>query len=234
MTSRNTKRLIAVGALLCSATLLPAPKASAATFLASDVTNWIGPAAGAGISQSVLVIQWPGQSAWAWGIRWDSAETHNGSDLLTALTGADPRFKATISGTGYVSNLTWDADLNGTPELSFPPYNAGTGEYLNFFVNNLQLDGNYNNGAAPAGAHVLPPLGSPYDEAGPGTWVSSNTGATGRPLADGSWDGWVYADFSSTGPGAVVNAPALIPEPGSASVLVLCAAGSLLRRRRAA
>lgn len=233
MTSCKTKRLIAVGALFCSATFLPSVS-SAATFLASDVTNWIGPAAGTGVSQSVLVIQWPGQSAWAWGIRWDSASEQTGNDLLTALMGADPRFKATVSGSGFVTNLTWDADLNGTPELSFPGFNAETGEYLNYFVNNLQQEGNYNNGAAPAGAHVLPPLGSPYDEAGPGTWVSSNTGANGRPLADGSWDGWVYADFSSSGLGAVVNAPALIPEPGSASVLLLCVAGSLLRRRRAA
>lgn len=232
MTSIKTKRLTAAGALFCSAIFITTPS-RAATFLASDVTNWIGPAAGTGVSQAVLVIQWPGQSAWAWGIRWNAADSKNGSDLLTALMGADPRFKASISGSGFVTNLTWDTDLNGAADLSFPAYNAVTGEYLNYFVNNAQQDGNYNNGAAPAGAHVLPPLGSPYDEAGPGAWVSSNTGSNGRPVADGSWDGWVYADFSSNGPGAVVNAPALVPEPG-ASVFLLFAAGSLLRRRRVA
>ncbi|MES2706629.1 MAG: hypothetical protein V4726_08510 [Verrucomicrobiota bacterium] len=232
MTSCKTKRLIAVGALFCSATFLPSAS-SAATFLASDVSNWIGPAAGTGVSQAVLVIQWPGQSGWAWGIRWNTADSKNGGDLLMALAGTEPRFRASISGTGFVSNLTWDSDLNGTADLSFPAYNAETGQYLNYFVNNNQQDGNFNNGAAPAGAHILPPLGSPYDEGGPGVWVSSNTGSNGRPLADGSWDGWVYADFSSSGPGAVVNAPALVPEPGS-SVFLLFAAGSLLRRRRAA
>lgn len=232
MTSRKTKRLIAVGALFCSATLLP-HNSSAATFLASDVTNWIGPSAGAGISQAVLVVQWPGQSPWAWGLRWNSAVPKTGSDLLLALVGADPRFQATISGSGFVSNLKWDADLNGAADLSFPGFNPDTGEYLNYFVNNHQQDGVFDNGAAPAGAHILPPLGSPYDEGGPGTWVSSNTGANGRPLADGSWDGWVYADFSSSGPSLAVNAPALIPEPGVSAFLIL-AAGTLWIRRRAA
>lgn len=225
-------RLIAAGALLCSANLL-AVNAGAATFLASDVTNWIGPAAGAGVSQTVLVIQWPGQTAWAWGIRWESTETKNGTDLLTALMGAEPRFKATISGTGFIGNLSWDADLNGTADLTFPPFNPDTGEYLNYFVNNPQQDGNYNNGAAPAGAHILPPAGSPYDEAGPGAWYSSNTGANGRPVVDGSWDGWVYADFSSAGPGTAVNAPTLIPEPGAPALLLLLGAARLVARRRA-
>lgn len=224
-------RLTAAGALFCSANLLVS-QAGAATFLTSDVTNWIGPAAGTGVSQTVLVIQWPGQTAWAWGIRWESVENKNGGDMLLALMGAEPRFKATISGTGFVSNLTWDADLNGTAELSFPGYNADTGEYLNYFVNNPQQDGNYNNGAAPAGAHILPPAGSPYDEAGPGAWYSSNTGVNGRPVVDGSWDGWVYADFSSAGPGLAVNAPDLIPEPGApALVLLLGAVGLVVRRR---
>lgn len=231
MTSRKTMRLTAAGALFCSANLLVS-HAGAATFLAQDVTNWIGPDAGSGVSQAVLVVQWPGQTAWAWGIRWEATETKTGSDLLTALMGAEPRFKAAISGTGFISNLAWDADLNGTADLSFPAFNPDTGEYLNYFVNNLQQDGNFNNGAAPAGAHILPPLGSPYDEAGPGTWYSSNTGANGRPLADGSWDGWVYADFSSSGPGMTVNAPAPIPEPGAPVLVLLLGAGGLVVRRR--
>lgn len=233
MTSRKTKRLIAVGALFCSATLFN-HDASAATFLASDVTHWIGPAAGAGISEAVLVVQWPGQNAWAWGVRWDSAVSQTGSGLLLALVGAEPRFHATISGSGFVSNLTWDADLNGAEELSFPGFNPDTGEYLNYFVNNHQQEGVFDDGAAPAGAHILPPLGSPYDEAGPGTWVSSNTGANGRPLVDGSWDGWLYGNFNSSGPGAAVNAPALIPEPGVSVFLLVLSGGALIRRCRTA
>ncbi len=228
MTKYNTLRLIAAGALYCSALLTTTTTGHAATFLMSDVTRWTGPAAGAGISQAVLVIQWPGQSAWAWGYRWNSAETRHGRDLLLALAGADPRF--TFTGSGFVSYLRWDADLNGIADLTFPDFNATTGQYLNYFVNNGQQAGNFNDGAAPAGAHVLPPLGSPYDEAGPGTWHSSNTGVLGRPLVDGSWDGWVYSDGSGL-PGFAINAPAPVPEVSTAC-LVAFALGMGLRRRR--
>ncbi|MDB6069483.1 MAG: hypothetical protein JWL81_654, partial [Verrucomicrobiales bacterium] len=103
--------------------------------------------------------------------------------------------------------------------------------YLNYFVNNNQQPGNYNDGAAPAGAHVMPPLGSPYDEAGPGAWVSSNTGVTGRPLADGSWDGWIYSDGVAV-PSVPVNAPVPVPEPGSAILILTSIFLPGLRRAR--
>jgi hypothetical protein len=227
MTQHPTLRLIAAGALYCSATIFTPHPTCAATFLMSDVTNWTGPAAGPGISQAALVIQWPGQSAWTWGFRWNSSETRNGRDLLLALAGVEARFSFT--GSGFVSDLRWDADLDGTPELTFPGFNGTTGEYLNYFVNNGQQSGNFNNGAAPAGAHVLPPLGSPYDEDGPGTWFSSNTGVLGRPVVDGSWDGWAYSDGSVI-PGLAVNSP--VPVPESSSALLLFMAGSTLLRRR--
>ncbi len=228
MTKHPILRLTAAGALYCSATLFIPSTTHAATFLMSDVTNWTGPAAGPEISQAALVIQWPGQTAWAWGFRWNSSETRNGRDLLLALAGVEARFSFT--GSGFVSDLRWDADLDGTPELTFPGFNGTTGEYLNYFVNNGQQAGNFNNGAAPAGAHVLPPLGSPYDEAGPGTWISSNTGVLGRPVVDGSWDGWVYSDGSVL-PGLAVNAPVPVPETSSALLLVM-AGGILLHRKR--
>ena len=230
MTKTNTLRLFAAGALYCSATLITTSTSHAATFLMSDVTNWIGPAAGPGISQSALVIQWPGQTAWAWGFRWNASSSKNGGDLLLALAGVEPRF--TFTGGAFVGNLKWDADLNGTPELTFPGFNGTTSEYLTYWVNNDQQLKNFNDGAAPAGAHVLPPLGSPYDEAGPGRWVSSNTGVLGRPLADGSWDGWNYSTGDGTLlPALAVNAPAFIPETSSAGLLLL-GSGIFLRRRR--
>lgn len=186
-----------------------------------------------GISQAVLVIQWPGQTAWAWGFRWNSQESRNGRDLLMALAGMDPRFS--FSGGGFVTDLRWDADLNGTPDFTFPGYNDSTGAYLNYFVNNnMQAPDNYNDGASngtpSGGAHVLPPLGSPYDEAGPGAWVSSNTGVLGRPVVDGSWDGWVYSD-GSLAPALAVNAPLAVPELSSTLLLIL-SGSALLRRRR--
>ena len=230
MTKTNTLRLFAAGALSCSATLITSSTTHAATFLMSDVTNWIGPAAGPGISQAALVIQWPGQTAWAWGFRWNASASKNGGDILLALAGMEPRF--TFTGGAFVSNLKWDADLNGTPELTFPGFNGTTFEYLAYWANNDQQLNNFNDGAAPAGAHVLPPLGSPYDEAGPGRWVSSNTGVLGRPLADGSWDGWNYSTGDGTLlPGVAVNAPAFIPETSSAGLLLL-GSGLFLRRGR--
>ena len=221
-------RLFAAGALFCAATLLLSPTSRAATFFTSDVTNWTGPAAGPGISEGVLVIQWPSLPAWAWGFRWSSSETRNGLDQLMALAGRDARFSFT--GGSFISDLRWDADLDGTPDFTFPGFNATTGEYLNYFVNNHQQSGNYEGGAAPAGAHLLPPLGSPYDDAGPGAWVSSNTGVLGRPVVDGSWDGWIHSDGSLV-PAPAVNAPAPVPEPAATALLVLVG-GALLRRRR--
>ena len=218
-------RLIAAGTLICSATLF---QAQAASFLITDVTHWIGPDAGVGVSQAVMVIQWPSQiEAWAWGYRWQSSESKTGGDMLAAFQSAsNGAFVVSGLGGGFITNLQWQGNF-------FPGYNAGTGEYLNYFVNNEQVDGNFTDGVAPIGAHVLPPLGSPNDEAGPGRWVSSHTGVLGRPLVDGSWDGYVYASFGGSGPAQAVNAPAAIPEPSS---ILLVAGGALvlLRRKRVA
>jgi hypothetical protein len=223
MKLNKTMHLIAAGALICSATLFDA---RAASFLMADVTHWIGPDAGVGVSQAVMVIQWPTQAdAWAWGYRWQSSESKTGADMLAAFAAAsNGAFVVTGLSSGFISNLQWQGN-------SFPGFNATTGAYLNYFVNNSQVSGNFNDGAAPTGTHVLPPLGSPYDEAGPGAWVSSNTGVLGRPLVDGSWDGYVYAAFGGPGPAQGVNAPAAIPEPGSI-VLIAGASLILLRRKR--
>ena len=225
MKLKTIMRLLAVGAVACSAIL--SPEARAASFLVSDVTQWIGPAAGAGVSEAVMTIQWPGQTnAWAWGYRWQSTESKTGADMLAAFVAAsNGAFVAPGLAGGFVTDLQWQGN-------SFPGYNAGTGQYLQYFVNNAQ-SGNYNDGAAPGGAHVLPPLGSPYDEAGPGAWVASNTGVGGRPLVDGSWDGWSYSAFGAPGPDQAVNAPAAIPEPSSL-LLIAGASLTLFRRRRCA
>ncbi|MGL5018007.1 MAG: hypothetical protein ACRDBP_07730, partial [Luteolibacter sp.] len=198
MKLNRIKRLIAAGALMGSASLF---EVHAASFLIADVTHWIGPAAGAGVSQAVMVIQWPGQSSsYAWGYRWQSTESKTGADMLTAMVAASNGAFAAPGVPGFVTDLQWQGN-------SFPGYNPGTGQYLAYFVNNAQQSENYTNGAAPTGAHILPPLGSPDDEAGPGQWISSNTGVLGRPLVDGSWDGWAYRAFGESGPALAVNAP---------------------------
>lgn len=218
-------RLLAVGALVSSATLT---ETWAATFLLTDVTRWTGADPGVNVSQAVMVIQWPNQlDAWAWGYRWQSNQVKTGADMIAAFV-ADSQGAFVASGLdgGFVFDLQWQGN-------SFPGFDPGTGKYLQYFVNNTQQPGNYGDGAAPSGAHVLPPLGSPYDEGGPGEWIASNTGVLGRPLVDGSWDGWGYSAFGAAGPAMAVNAPSAIPEPGSLLMLA-CASLGLLRRSRGA
>jgi len=55
------------------------------------------------------------------------------------------------------------------------------------------------------------------------TWNTSGSGAGGRILTDGAWDGWTWVAAQSTAPDVPV------PEP---SVLVVLAASVLLLRRR--
>ena len=227
MKQQIRKFVIAAGLTACSAIF--SPQAHAASFLITDITQWVGVADGAGVNEAVMVIQWPGQTdAWAWGYRWQSSETKTGSDMLSAFaTASNGAFVVSGLAGGFVTDLQWMGN-------SFPGYNAGTGQYLQYFVNNAQVSDNYNDGpSSSGGAHILPPLGSPYDEAGPGAWVASNTGVAGRPLVDGSWDGWSYAGFGEPGPGQAVNAPAAIPEPSSV-VLIAGASLALFRRRRSA
>ena len=217
--------VVAAGLVACSVTL--SPQANAASFLTTNVTQWIGVADGAGVSEAVLVIQWPGEiSAWAWGYRWQTSESKTGADMLSAfVTASNGAFSVPGLAGGFISDLQWMGH-------SFPAYN-GT-EYLSYFVNNAQVADNYTNGSSSSGgAHILPPLGSPYDEAGPGEWISSNTGVIGRPLVDGSWDGWAYRGFGAQGPGQAVNAPAPIPEPSSV-LLIAGASLAFFRRRRSA
>ena len=117
-------------ALALAGTFLLATPGAAATFLISDVTNWIGPAAGPGINQAVLVLDWAdAQPAWAWGYRWDASQSKTGADLLTAVLGVESRLTATVSGAGFVSNVGW----SGTRFQG--DYNPGTGQYWNYFVN---------------------------------------------------------------------------------------------------
>lgn len=200
---------------------------AAVTFLKSDVSQWYGVASGAGVSEAVLVIQWPGEiNAFAWGYRWDSSQTKTGADMLAELAAlSNGQFVVEGLEGGFVTDLQWQG-------RSFPGYNPSTGEYLQYFVNNEQQSGNFNDGAAPGGAHILPPLGSPFDGTVPSNWRASNTGVFGRPLVDGSWDGWSYSAFGAAGPASAVNAPGPIPEPTTVTFAMAALLTTLVRRRR--
>jgi hypothetical protein len=66
----------------------------------------------------------------------------------------------------------------------------------------------------------------------PGAWVFSSTGLAGRPLHDGSWDGWVYASDPLNGPREPVAA--IVPEPATAVLLMAGPCLWLACRRRTA
>ncbi len=232
----NGSRLRSIWGARLSAVLLLAtsPFAAGATFLASDVTTWVGQPAGVGVNEAFLVISWAdSQTPYVWGYRWNAGISKTGVDLLSAVTLAEPRLSLSGLDTGFIQNIGWNADLSGAPERFHPGYDTTTEQYWTYHVNNAQQPGNFNDGAAPTGAHILPALGSPFDEAGPGTWHSSNTGVLGRPLVNGSWDGFVYATFTSTGPGLPMNAPTPIPEPTVPAFCMIAVVLGFARRRPA-
>jgi hypothetical protein len=216
------QRLATAGASLVCFLLATASPGRAATFQFADITTWVGESAGVGVKQAALVVDWAdARPAFVWGYRWRGDAPVTGGDMLAAILGADARLTASGLAAGFISNIGW----NG--ERFRPGYNATTQEFWNFAVNNLQQSGNFIDGAAPTGAHILPPLGSPYDEAGPGMWVSSNTGVLGHPLVDGAWEGFRYATFDAGSPGLPVN----VPEPSGMVLLGLATSWYLGRRR---
>jgi|GEM_PF-2220635 len=227
MTAQRTAFAVAAALTCAAASLTPAHGA----FTLAGIDFWVGPAAGPGVNQAVLVIDFafPGAAAGApslaWGYRWPASEPRTGRDLVTAIVAADPRLQAAGLESGFIDTIGYDADLDGTLDHAHPGYDPETGRYSNYWVNNAVTEG-----TAPAFAdagHVLPPNGNPFAASEPGTWVFSTTGIAGRPLADGSWDGWIFASEPVGGPRVPAAAP--VPEP-AAAILVL--AGTLLWRRR--
>ncbi len=218
----------AAGALL----LLTAGTQAEAALTMADVTTWAGIPEAPGVNHAVLVIDWADtQGSLLWGYRWAAGQSRTGIDLLAAVIGADPRLTASGLAANFITNIGWDADLNGSKDRFHPGYDAGTQAYWNFFVNNEvyyhPTDFSQNGHIVPP-ALVVEPLGSPFDGAGPGRWVESSTGPLDRPLVDGSWDGYIWQPYGAGAPGLPV------PEPGSVGLCLLGAGGWLLRRRRGA
>lgn len=225
----------AVAAALACAVIAPATSRAATTLAAIDF--WAGAAPGPGIHQAALVIDFdfPGAAAGApsllWGYRWPATESRTGRDLLAAIIAADPRLEATGLEFGFIDTLHYDADLDGTPDFTHPGYNPRTGRYSAYWVNNAVIQGTPPL-FADAG-HVLPPNGNPFAAESPGSWVFSSTGLADRPLADGSWDGWVYAAEPLGGPRRPVAAAAAVPEPAVTLLLAVAGLGLLRRQRHA-
>ncbi len=232
MTSHRNAVTVAAALLCAVAGHAPAYGA----FTLNDIGFWAGPAPGPDISQAVLVIDFvhpeaPAEApSLAWGYRWPAAEQRTGQDMLLAILGADPRLTATGLESGFVDTLGYDADLDGVDDYRHPGFDPVSGRYSVYWVNNDVIPGTppfYSDAT-----HVMPPNGNPYASDAPGSWVGSTTGLLGRPLADGSWDGWVY----DADPAAPPREPiaAIVPEPGIAPLLALAALLCCCRRQRPA
>lgn len=221
MTPPTSTTAVGAAALWASVLLFTAPADGA--FTLADIQNWTGVPAGPEVYEAVLVIDWSdGSVPLAWGYRWYASEPKRGSDMLNAIVGADPVLIVTGVEGGFVDSITYgERTQTGLPVQPFT--------YWQYWVNNEVIEGTPANNYDDA-AHVLPPNGNPYEGEGSGRWVTSSTGLHERPLANGSWDGYVYGNFGETdGPLEPMAAP-MVPEPGTL-VLAAGALGWLFRRR---
>jgi len=206
--------------LLCSATIAR----SAVTF--TDIQLWAGTAPGPGVNEAAIVIDFhDGTPGIAWGYRWPAQETRTGQDMLTAIVGADHALS--VDSTFFPNTFSYGAHSRSSSDNGTPG-DYSDDSYWGYWVNNdVYYDPNnylLNSHIVPPATEVVP-LGNPY---GPGRWVESSTGDAGRPLVNGSWDGWVYGQYL-TQPG---EALAAVPEPAAAGILTLAVVAGLVRRSR--
>jgi hypothetical protein len=220
----NLTPLTVFGHLRVALALLLSATFTRAAISFTDIRLWAGPAAGPGINEAAIVIDFhDGSPGVIWGFRWPSAETRTGQDMLAAILGADPRL--TVDSTFFPNSISLGGRSrsfsdNGTPA------NFLDDSYWGYWVNNdvfyHPADFNLNSHIVPPATQVVP-LGNPYEA---GHWVESSTGAAARPLVNGSWDGWAYGVF-----GTQAGEPVPAPEPAG-SGLVLLGGGMLLFTRR--
>lgn len=228
----KTSRTAGIAGLI--AALLTAAPAAPAALSFTDIRIWAGEAAGPGVSEAALVVDWgDGSVPQVWGYRWRQGERRTGLDMLASVAGVDRRLAVQGLEAGFVLGFGWDGDGDGVPERSLSFSDNGTPAdftddlYWNYSVNNEVYyhpdDFTRNSHIVPPATEVVP-LGNPYAADNPAPWIQSSTGPADRELAAGSWDGWAY------GPYLTVPAEP-VPEP-SAVVLGLSGLMLALRRRR--
>ena len=204
-----------------------------------NIQYWVG----AGQNRAALVVQWNDgltPVSVAWGYRWDGAAT--GLDMLRAIAGStrieDPAGDPVGAGSGADGRL-----ILGLVEYSFGlsvlslEYSPSAGatrtqsDWYSGYWQYLIRGGDFAYYDWATGDTAF------YDEAGStsyesAAWVSSPVGAGDRPLIDGAWDAYGFAEEFSPKP-LVQPVAAELPVPtvsflmdqGQPSVAVLSRTG---------
>jgi len=198
---------------------------------------------------SYLLIQGPfgsggAEQSFKWQVNYPTGQLENGLDLLKAVFGS-PTLTGSFSD---AFNGTYDLWTAGNPTqgmglIDFNNNNLTAPFAVSFTVasTTVTMPTDYSLGwhyyVAGGGAN----LGNGYDNNG--DWIFSQDGALTRSLADGSFDSWVFGDFSATVAGAA-NTPTTpdfssatvinVPEPAGAGLLIFGGAVLGWRRRRRA
>ena len=194
----------------------------------ADVQFWVG----SGANSAVMIVDWQdgknlpadtiGQ-ALAWGYHWKSGETRTGMDMLVAIAGADPRFDLKLDNRGFgeiVFGMYYDLNGNGGTYTFDPTFEEGTAsDPADHFREGWVVNGFW-------GYLIGATLG-----ANKPSWTVSGSGSSSRALANGAWDAWVFStDLAAFSIPMPVPAAAVVPEPGSALLVML--GGVILLRRR--
>jgi len=163
----------------------------ACAFSFNDIPYWIG----TGSKRAALVIDWksgPGPQSLVWGYRFDGVKT--GQDMFNAVIAADSRLSyGLVPAVSYTAVERVSFDRNGGG------IGAGDSDQQGWFTN-----GFWGYFVEPASTTSLP------------AWGFASEGFDTRILADGSWDGWSWAqDFNGTSP----SQPTPVPEPITATIL---------------
>lgn len=197
--------------------LTPPLLTSDAPFTFDDIQNWTGE----GENQAAVVIQFntgkdTETTAMVFGYRWDGEKT--GADMIVAIAESDPRFYilANYGGYGYsIGGMGWDADEDGDNYLVKDDvrYDLVNGKY------ECSSEYDYDNFTAGdtddfwAGGWFNGYWSYWTSTSGPENFGYASTGASGRTLTNGCWDGWnFYAGMSSYSWLPFAAAPSLIPE----------------------
>lgn len=186
-----------------------------------DIQFW----AGSGDNRAALVIDWndgKSQESLLWGYRWNGSAT--GLDMLQAVVSADSRLYAYLADFSFGrSILGIGYDLNDSGGFAVNP--ALTFNQFGIALDSGSGNANDSRAAADSGDHYVEGWNSGYwayylKSGATEPWGSAPTGASGRPLTDGAWDGYSFAlGFSGAAPGESVAA--VVPEPGAIPLLVL-------------